>query len=89
MSLVRTNPFKRDFLKLPENVKRSAEKALKIFATNPFHPSLHVKKTRGEVLEKYQNVFEGRFTRNHRFLFLIEEDNYVLLRCGKHDEFFR
>ncbi len=89
MNLVRTNPFKRDFLKLPENVKRSAEKALKIFATNPFHSSLHVKKTRGEVLKRYQNVFEGRFTRSHRFLFLIEEDNYVLLRCGKHDEFFR
>jgi hypothetical protein len=88
MNLVRTDLFKRDFLKLPENVKRSAEKALKIFATNPFHPSLHIKKTKGKVLKGYQNLFEGRFTRSHRFLFLIEGDNYVLLRCGKHDEFF-
>ncbi len=88
MNLVRTDPFKRDFLKLPEKIKRSAEKALKLFATNPFHPSLYVKKTRGKVLKGYANVFEGRFSRAYRFLFLIEGDFCILLRCGKHDEFF-
>ena len=89
MNLVRTDPFKRDFLKLPENIKRRAEKALKIFATNSFDPPLHIKKTKGEVLKGYHNVFEGRFSKSYRFLFLIEGDTYVLLRCGKHDEFFK
>ena len=51
MNLVRTDPFKRDFLKLPEDIKRSGEKALRLFGTNPFHPSLHIKKTKGEVLK--------------------------------------
>ena len=89
MNLVRTDPFKRDFLKLPENIKRTGEKALRLFDTDPFHPSLHIKKTKGEVLKGYSNVFEGRFSKSYRFLFLIEGDTYVLLRCGKHDEFFR
>jgi len=89
MNFVRTDPFKRDFLKLPENIKRSAEKALRLFATNPFHPSLHIKKTKGEILKGYHNVFEGRFSKSYRFLFLIDRDTCVLLRCGKHDEFFK
>lgn len=89
MNLVRTDPFKRDFSKLPKNIKRSAEKALKLFATNPFHPSLHIKKTKGEVLKGYSNVFEGRFSKSYRFLFLIEGNSSVLLRCGRHDEFFK
>ena len=89
MKLARTHLFKNDFLKLPENIKGRAEKALRLLATDPYHPSLHIKKTKGEVLKGYHNVFEGRFSESYRFLFLIEGDTYVLLRCGKHDEFFK
>jgi hypothetical protein len=42
-------------------------------AVDPFNPSLHIKKTKGEVLKGYHNVFEGRFSKSYRFLFLIEE----------------
>jgi hypothetical protein len=35
MNLVRTHLFKRDFLELPENIKRSAEKA-QLFTHNLF-----------------------------------------------------
>jgi len=31
-------------------------------AVDPFNPSLHIKKTKGEVLKEYDNVFEVRFT---------------------------
>jgi len=89
MNLVRTHLFKRDFLELRENIKRSAEKALRLFATNPFHPSLHIKKTKGEILKGYHNIFEGKLSKSYCFLFLIEKDSYVLLRCGKRDEFFK
>ena len=44
-----------------------------IVAVDPFNPSLHIKKTKGEVLKGYHNVFEGRFSKSYRFLFLIEE----------------
>jgi len=89
MNLVRTHPFKRDFSELPKNIKRSAEKAFRLLAANPFHPSLHIKKTKGEILKGYRDVFEGRFSKSYRFLFLLERDTCVLLRCGKHDEFFK
>jgi len=32
-------------------------------AVDPFNPSLHIKKTKGEVLKGYHNVFEGRFSK--------------------------
>jgi mRNA-degrading endonuclease RelE of RelBE toxin-antitoxin system len=89
MKIIRTHLFKDDFQKLPDNIKRSAEKALRMLLNDPRHPSLHIKKTKGEVIKGYQNVFEGRIIRNYRFLFLIESDAYVLLRCGSHDEFFK
>lgn len=67
------------------------EKALKLLATNPFHPfhpSLYIKKTKGEIMKGFSDIFEGRITKNYRFLCLIKNDVITLLRCGKHDEFF-
>lgn len=91
MKIVRTDPFKKDFEKLPDDVKRRTEKSLKLLVEKPYHPfypSLHVKKIQGVVMKGYSDIFEGRITRNYRFLFLKEGDAFVLLRCGKHDEFF-
>ena len=78
-----------DFSRPDYNIKRSTEKALRMLLNDPHHPSLHIKKTKGEVIKGYQNVFEGRITKHYRFLFLIESGAYVLLRCGSHDEFFK
>jgi mRNA-degrading endonuclease YafQ of YafQ-DinJ toxin-antitoxin module len=88
MRLLRTNQFKREFKKLPQQVKERANRKLKLLLMNPRHPSLRVKKIKGEV-RGYKDVFEGRITRNYRFLFRVEEDSYVLLTCGTHDEFFK
>lgn len=91
MKIIRTDPFKKDFGKLPDNIKRRTEKALKLLSANPFHPfhpSLHIKKTKGEIIKGYSDIFEGRITKSYRFLCLIKSDAIILLRCGKHDEFF-
>lgn len=91
MQIIRTASFLKDFEALPTDIKRRTEKVLILVATNPFHPfhpSLHIKKTKGEVIKGFSNVFEGRITKNYRFLFLIENNIFTLLRCGKHDEFF-
>jgi len=42
MKLARTHLFKNDFLKLPESIKRRSEKALRLLAADPYHPSLHI-----------------------------------------------
>ncbi len=84
MKLIRTNQFKRDFGKLPQNVKEQAIRKLNLLVLNPRHPSLRAKKIRGEV-KGYRDVFEGSITRNYRFLFRVEKDSYI----GTHDEFFK
>ena len=47
MNIVRTDSFKRDFQRLSEPMKRSAEKALRFFVDNPRHRSLRTKKMGG------------------------------------------
>ena len=89
--IIRTASFLKDFGSLPTDIKRRTEKVLRLLATNPFHlfhTSLHIKKTKGEVVKGLSDVFEGRITKSYRFLFLIENNIFTLLRCGKHDEFF-
>ena len=89
MKFVRTDPFKRDFQRLPEAIKRRTEAALRLLVSNSYHPSLRVKKAKGEVVKGYSNIFEGRITKDYRFFFLIETDAYKLLRCGRHEELLR
>ena len=91
MNIIRTASFLKDFGSLPDDIKRRTEKALKLLTANPFHPfhpSLHIKKTKGEIMKGFSDIFEGRINKNYRFLCLIKSDVLVLLRCGKHDEFF-
>ncbi len=89
MKVIRTEPFKRDFQRLPDAIKRRTEAALGLLMANPHHPSLRIKKVRGKILKGYDNIFEGRITRDYRFFFLIETDAYVLLRCARHEEFLK
>jgi len=89
MKLIFPESFKRDFRKLPETIKRRAEAALRLLVSNPHHPSLRVKKVKGEILKGYSNIFEGRITRDYRFFFLIETDAYILLRCGRHEDYLK
>ena len=89
MKISRTEAFKRDFQRLPDLIKRRTEAALRILMSNPHHPSLRVKKVKGKILQGYENIFEGRITRDYRFFFLIETDAYILLRCGRHEEYLK
>jgi len=89
MKISRTDAFKRDFQKLPDRIKRRTEKALRMLVTNPHHPSLRVKKVKGELIKGFDNVFEARITRDYRLFFLISSDCYVLLRCGSHEEYLK
>lgn len=89
MEVVRTEPFDWDFQRLPELIKRRTESALRLLMSNPHHPSLRVKKVRGEIIKEYGNIFEARITRDYRFFFLIETDAYILLRCGRHEKYLK
>ncbi|MDO8140418.1 MAG: hypothetical protein Q6358_02875 [Candidatus Brocadiales bacterium] len=88
MELFPTKTFQRDYGKLPKPIQRQLDRNLEFLLKNPYHPSLGIKKTKGEVVKGYTDVFEGRINKSYRFLFVIENDVFILLRCGKHDDFF-
>ena len=74
---------------MPDAIKRRTEAAIRLLLSNPHHPSIRLKKVRGDILKGYNNIFEGRITRDYRFFFLIETEAYILLRCGKHEEYLK
>lgn len=40
MKIVIADPFKKDFKKFPELIKKKIEKALKLLESNPHHPQV-------------------------------------------------
>jgi mRNA interferase RelE/StbE len=70
MKVIRIEPFKLDFCRFPDAIKRRTEAALRLLMANPHHPSLRIKKVKGNILPGYDNIFEGRITRDYRFFFL-------------------
>lgn len=80
MQLIRTPHFERDYKKLSPSTQKRADEKLRLLVQNVSHPSMRVKK-----VQKYKGVFEGRITKDYRFLFQITMEGYILLRIGKHD----
>lgn len=80
MTITRTNRFKKEFNRLPEQIQKRTLKQLELFLQNPHHPSLNTKK-----MEGYGDIWEARITRGYRFTFKIEKVNYELRRIGTHD----
>jgi mRNA-degrading endonuclease RelE of RelBE toxin-antitoxin system len=72
--------FKKDYRRLPTEIQKQVDKALHLFAEDPRHPSLQVKKIRGT-----ENIWEGRLSLAYRFTFNWESDLVTLRRVGTHD----
>jgi len=80
MRLERTAQFKRDFVSLPEEIRRRIEKQLAILLQNPRHPSLRIKR-----MEGIRDIWEGRITKSYRFTFQMKGYTCILRRVGRHD----
>lgn len=83
MKIIRSDSFKHDYQKLSEDLQRRADKQLGFFLQDPHHPSLRVKKMEGKWGEL--GIFEARVTKDYRFTFMIQGDEYILRRIGPHD----
>lgn len=80
MRLHPTESFRRDYARLPQNIQERADKQLALFLDNPRRPSLRTKK-----MEGHRDLWEGRISKDYRFIFRIAGDTYLLLNIGPHD----
>lgn len=81
MRFVVTGRFRDAYRSLPETLQKKADKALRLLAENPRHPSLRLKKIEGAP-----GIWEARVDRGCRMTLQVEADAYVLRNIGKHDE---
>ncbi|HLE37237.1 MAG TPA: type II toxin-antitoxin system RelE/ParE family toxin [Candidatus Acidoferrales bacterium] len=80
MRVVILDDFRRDFARLPKELRQRTRKALALLEANPHHPSLHTKKMKGP-----REVWEARVSLSHRIIFTWEADCIILRRVGPHD----
>jgi hypothetical protein len=76
-----TNRFWKCFEKLPEPTQRIAKKNFQLLKINPWHPSLHFKK-----IGKFWSVRVGI---NHRALAVKDDEDFIWVWIGTHDEYER
>ena len=69
---------------LDESAKRAARKAYRLWAENPFHPSLHFK-----CINMQESVWSVRVTRSYRAVGILEGDAVTWFWIGSHDEYER
>ena len=76
--------FWTGYQSLNERVKQSARKAYRLWAENPFHPSLHFK-----CINRHEDIWSVRITRQYRALGILDEDTVTWFWIGGHKEYER
>jgi mRNA-degrading endonuclease RelE of RelBE toxin-antitoxin system len=74
-----TEKADKDYARMPPLIRKSFAKQLRFLLNDRNHPSLHAKKY-SEALD----VWQGRVTRDWRFYFKIEGEEYVILSIIPH-----
>lgn len=72
--------FKKDYGKLPPEIKEKVDKQVGFLLSNPDHPSLDLHPIRGTT-----RIWEGYIDHKYRFTFETDGDFYVLRKVGAHD----
>jgi hypothetical protein len=83
MTYRRTVRFRREFSRLPAEVKKTARAKFSLFTNNWRHPSLNAHKLEG-VLWHERQVFDLYVTDKYRVLFVIDHDVVVSFSIGSH-----
>ncbi len=76
--------FWEAYARLDENIKRQARKAFRLWAQNPFHPSLRFK-----CINSEENIWSVRITRGYRAIGVLEGDTVTWFWIGHHDDYER
>lgn len=76
----RTRGFRRRLESLPPHVQRLAYGNFLLWKANPWHPSLHFKKVRGEQ-------WSARIGAHYRATGNFAEDGFIWIWIGSHAEY--
>ena len=76
-----TREFRETFASLPDDVRQQAQRAYRLFRTNPRHPSLRFKK-----VDEESNVYSVRIGLGYRALGVMEGSTVVWFWIGSHAE---
>ena len=67
-----------------QSAKRAARKAYRLWAGNPFHPSLHFK-----CINQQESAWSVRITRSYRAVGILEGDTVTWFWIGSHADYER
>ncbi len=76
--------FWAKYYPLSNSVREAARKAYRLWADNPFHPSLRFK-----CINSEEGIWSVRVTRNYRALGILEDDIVTWFWIGSHDDYER
>lgn len=76
--------FWKFYDRLPEEVRRHADEAYKLWKDNPYHPSLRFKR-----VDPQEPIYSVRVGRDYRTLGWLEGDTITWFWIGDHDEYDR
>lgn len=79
MKFIFTLHFKKAYKRLSGDIRENFQKKLLLLAKDINHPSLRVKKLKGN------EVWAGSITMNYRFTFFKTKDAYIFINIGTHD----
>ena len=76
--------FGAAYRSLDESIRQSARRAYRLWAQNPFHPSLHFK-----CINQEESIWSVRVTRGYRALGIMSGDTVTWFWIGSHDDYER
>jgi mRNA-degrading endonuclease RelE of RelBE toxin-antitoxin system len=72
--------FKKDYKKLPPEIRDKVDKQLMFLISRLDHPSLNLHPVRGT-----RGIWEGYIDYHYRFTFEVEGEYFVLRKVGPHN----
>ena len=75
-----TRQFRKEYKKLPEEIRKAFDEKFVLFLSNINHPSLSVKRIQGTA-----NRWGGSVTMKYRFTFQFSNGDVIFRTIGTHD----
>lgn len=79
-----TERFLKAYRSLQPSIRAKVDKALRLLASDPRHPSLQLK-----LMQGTDHIWEARVDLRHRMTLEIHDEYTLLRNVGKHDETLR